>query len=191
MLATNAYTGDLWPGLKRSFIPIQYFQLATEPLGERAKDILAEGQGVWDTAPIMFSLRRDAFGRLIIGSMGGIIGGEGGLSRRWARRMLDRLFPDLGELRFEAAWHGRIAMTPDHLPRIFRLAEGLYTPIGYNGRGIAPGTMFGRAMAELVAGGAEDEMPLPVTPPGSVASAPVMSRVYRIAFAANQFWKSL
>ncbi len=39
-------------------------------------------------------------------------------------------------------------MTPDHLPRIYRLDEGLYTPIGYNGRGITPGTIFGKAMAE-------------------------------------------
>ncbi len=191
VLATNAYSDDLWAGLKKTFTMIHFFQIATEPLGDRGKEILAEGQGLWDTAPIMFSLRRDAFGRIVIGSMGSLIGGRDGLSRRWAVRMLRRLFPDLGDVAFEAAWHGQIAMTPDHLPRILRLADGLYTPIGYNGRGIAPGTVFGRAIAELLAGGAESDLPLPITERRTVGLAPLMSRLYQVAFATNQLWKSL
>ena len=148
VLGTNAYSDDLWPGLKRTFTMIDYFQLATVPLGDRAGGILREGQGLWDTAPVMSSLRRDAFGRLIIGSMGRVIGGERGLSQRWAARMIGRLFPELGHVEIETSWHGQIALTPDHLPRIHRLADGLYTPIGYNGRSIGPGTLFGKAMAK-------------------------------------------
>jgi glycine/D-amino acid oxidase-like deaminating enzyme len=136
----------------------------------------------------MFSLRRDAFGRLIIGSMGEVMGG---LSERWAAKKLRQLFADLGPVRFEKAWHGQIAMTPDHLPRILRLDEGLYTPIGYNGRGISPGTMFGKAMAELLSGGSEEALPMPVTDLRKVRSAPVMAPFYRTVFAANQIWRSL
>ena len=61
VLGTNAYTDDLWPGLNKTFTIIHYFQVATAPLGERARSVLPEGQGLWDTAPIMFSVRRDAF----------------------------------------------------------------------------------------------------------------------------------
>ena len=92
---------------------------------------------------------------------------------------------------FEAFWHGRIAMTPDHLPRIHRLADGLYTPIGYNGRGITPGTMFGKAMVDLLTGGREDALPLPVSEPTPVTAGPILSRLLQTAFTANQFWKSL
>ena len=191
VLGTNAYSDDLWPGLKNTFTMIHFFQLATVPLGDRARSILSGGQGLWDTGPIMFSLRRDAFGRLIIGSMGSVIGGMTGLSRRWAARNLQRLFPDLGEVEFEHSWHGQIAMTPDHLPRIHRLAERLYTPIGYNGRGITPGTIFGKAMAELLSGGKEDDLPLPISEPKRLGSAPVMSRLYQMAFIANQVMRSL
>jgi glycine/D-amino acid oxidase-like deaminating enzyme len=191
VLGTNAYSDDLWPGLKNTYTLIHFFQLATGPLGHRAADILGEGQGLWDTGLIMFSLRRDTFGRIVIGSMGKLIGGSGGLSRRWASRTLQRLFPDLGEVTFETAWHGQFAMTPDHLPRIHRLGEGLYTPIAYNGRGIAPGTIFGKAMAELLSGGREDDLPLPITDPATVASAPLMSRLYQVAFTANLLWKSI
>ena len=190
VLGTNAYTDDLWPGLRKSFTKIHYFQLATKPMGEEASHILKEGQGLWDTGPIMFSIRRDAFGRIIIGSMGTVIGGLTGLSRKWAARNVRRLFPELGPVEFEHGWHGQIAMTPDHLPRIYRLDKGLYTPIGYNGRGITPGTMFGKAMAELLAGGREEDLPLPITDVAPVAAAPVMSRLYQVAFTANQFIKS-
>lgn len=191
VLGANAYTDELWPALKSIFTPIHYFQLATEPLGDRAAHILPELQGLWDTGPIMFSLRRDGFGRIIIGSMGTLIGGMEGLSRRWAAKRLAKLFPDLGPLEFETGWHGRIAMTPDHLPQIHRLADGLYAPIGYNGRGITPGTIFGRAIAELLAGGNEDDLPLPLSTEIKPAPrAKAKARLYQAAFSANQLFKS-
>ena len=191
VIGTNAYSGDLWQGLRKSFMMIHFFQLATKPLGDKAAGILREGQGLWDTGPIMFSLRRDAFGRIIVGSMGKVIGGLKGLSRRWAARRLQHIFPALGDVEFETSWHGQIAMTPDHLPRIHRLADGLYTPIGYNGRGITTGTIFGRAIADLLAGGKEEDLPLPITDLETVPSAPFMSRLYQLAFTADQAWKSL
>lgn len=191
VLGTNAYTDDLWPGLNRTFTIIHYFQVATVPLGGRAHSVLPERQGLWDTAPFMLAVRRDAFDRLIVGSMGRVYGGERGLSRRWAARSLQRVFPSVGKVEFEKAWFGQIAMTPDHLPRIHRLADGLYTPIGYNGRGIAPGTVFGRAMAELLAGGTEEDLPLPVTEPTRDGLAPIKSRFYRLAFAAGQAAKAV
>jgi glycine/D-amino acid oxidase-like deaminating enzyme len=190
VLGTNAYTDDLWPGLKQTFTMIHYFQVATVPLGDRGEAILPERQGLWNTGKIMFSLRRDAFGRLIVGSMGRIIGGDKGLSRRWARQRIRTIFPALADIEFEKFWHGQIAMTPDHLPRIFRLADDLYTPIGYNGRGITPGTMFGKAMADLLAGGDEDDLPLPVTNASPVGSTGIRSTLYDAAFTANQIKKA-
>jgi len=191
VLATNAYTDELWPGLRSSFVPINFFQVATVPLGDRVASILAERQGLWDTGTVMFSLRRDAEDRLIIGSMGSVIGGARGLSERWAARQLKRLFPDLGPVAFETSWHGQIAMTADHIPRIHRLAEGLYTPIGYNGRGIAPGTVFGKAVADLLAGGDEADLPLPVTGVKQEAVRGLKAGFYQTVFAANQMLKSI
>ncbi len=191
VLGTNAYTDELWPGLNRVFMSIHYFQLATEPLGDRVASILPERQGLWDTGQIMLSLRRDMSDRLLIGSMGTVVGTVGeGLSHRWARKQLKRLFPDLGPVTFKKAWHGKIAMTPDHLPRIYNLDDGLYTTIGYNGRGITTGTLFGEAMAGLLTGTDPADLPLPITDITKVRSAPVMSRLYQTAFTANQILKS-
>ena len=192
VLGTNAYTDDLWPDLKRVFTTIHYFQLATKPLGPEADYILPGKQGLWDTGQIMFNYRRDAFGRLLIGSMGKVIGHtDSGLSNRWARHQLKRIFPELGEVEFEESWHGKIAMTPDHLPRVYQLDKNLYTPIGYNGRGITTGTMFGQAMAGLLSGMDPADLPLPITPLQVARGAPVMSRLYQTAFTANQLIKSV
>jgi glycine/D-amino acid oxidase-like deaminating enzyme len=101
------------------------------------------------------------------------------------------MFPALGPVRFADAWDGQIAMTPDHLPRIHDLAPGLYTPIGYNGRGITTGTIFGQAIAGLLTGRDAVDLPLPITAVAPVASAPVMRRVYAFSFAAQQLLRSL
>lgn len=192
VLGTNAYTDTLWPGLNKIFTPIHFFQLATKPLGPEEAHILPQRQGLWDTAQVMFSLRRDATDRLLIGSMGTVLGDKDhGLSQRWARKRIAKIFPELGPVEFEEAWHGRIAMTPDHLPRVYVLEKGLYTAIGYNGRGITTGTIFGRAMAGLMTGMDQADLPLPVTDIQSVASAPIMSRLFQLTFSANQLLRSL
>ncbi|WP_350334577.1 NAD(P)/FAD-dependent oxidoreductase [Coralliovum pocilloporae] len=192
VLGTNAYSDELWPSLNRVFTMIPYFQFATTPLSTGMSHIIPGRQGIWDTGQIMFSLRRDAYDRLVIGSMGSVVGSVGrGLSHRWARKQLLRLFPELGPIEFEEAWDGKIAMTPDHLPRIYQLAPNLLTSIGYNGRGITTGTIFGECMAKLISGMDPAVLPLPMAEFSPVPAASIMSRVYRVAFTANQVLKSL
>ena len=66
----------------------------------------------------------------------------------------------------------------DNLPRFHRLDEGVFAFCGYNGRGIAPGTVFGRIMAGFLSGElAQSALPLPVTSP-----APAAFRALRAAF---------
>ncbi len=192
VLGTNAYTDELWPNLNKTFTLIHYFQLATKPLGPQADYILPGKQGLWDTGQIMFNIRRDSFNRLLIGSMGKVVGSKDrGLSNRWARKQIARIFPALGPVEFEQAWHGQIAMTPDHLPRIHQLATNLFTPIGYNGRGITTGTMFGETMSGLLTGMDVAELPLPMTELSTVPSAPIMTRLYQSAFTTNQVLKAI
>ena len=161
-----------------------------EPLGAEAARILPEGRGLWDTGPIMFHCRRDAEGRLILGTMGRALG-SGAVTRRWAERQVRRIFPDLGPVESEHVWDGRIAMTSDHLPRICELAPGVWTPIAYNGRGITTRTLFGQAMAGLLTGTDAAALPLPVTRPAPESAARLRSRLLDLAFSANQIVRSL
>ncbi|MEO9514305.1 MAG: FAD-binding oxidoreductase [Paracoccaceae bacterium] len=192
VLGTNAYTDELWPDLNRVFTKINYFQLATKPLGPEADHILPGKQGLWDTGQIMLNVRRDAYDRLLVGSMGKVIGSKDrSLSHRWAKKQIARIFPSLGPIEFDEAWTGQIAMTPDHLPRIYELETNLFTPIGYNGRGITTGTMFGETMAGLLTGMNRSDLPLPMTELSVAKSGAIMSRVYQSAFTANQVLKAI
>ena len=191
ILGTNAYTDKLWPGLSQTFTRINYFNCATVPLGERIKYILPQRQGLWDTGKIMFSLRRDKYDRLIIGSMGRNHGNrKSGITKRWASAQLKRLFPDLGPVEFENIWYGEIAMTPTHLPGVHQLDRNLYTSIGYNGRGITTGTIFGKALADMISSSSPDGLPLPITQMAKVSTGPFMSTVYKSIFSANQILRS-
>ena len=159
LMATNAYHRPV-THVTRPDVPIvQYFQLATVPLGDNlAGDVLAGGEGCWDTGLVMTSLRRDRAGRVILGGMGGDVA----LHANWARRKLAQLFPRLAGTEIAHAWAGRIAMTHDHLPRIQRMGPGAFAIFGYSGRGIGPGTVFGRAAAQALLSGDESGLPVPV-----------------------------
>lgn len=167
LVATNAYSHGVWGGLQTELVRLPYFNLATAPLGaDLLRSILPERQGLWDTREVLSSLRLDRDGRLVFGSVGALRGSGTGIHRGWGRRALLKLFPQLRRVEFVHEWYGWIGMTADSLPRFHRLGRQVLSMSGYNGRGIAPGTTFGRDLARLVCGTIrEDDLSLPVTPP--------------------------
>ena len=82
-------------------------------------------------------------------------------------------------------------MTPTHLPGVHQLDHNLFTSIGYNGRGITTGTVFGKALADMISGKSSDCLPLPMTPTRKVLNGPLMSTVYKSIFSTNQILKSV
>jgi glycine/D-amino acid oxidase-like deaminating enzyme len=165
IVATDAYTTGPWPGIDGEQVHLPYFNLSTAPLDARSlATILPERQGAWDTQRVLCSFRLDRAGRLIFGSVGALEGAGKYVHAAWAKRALQRIFPHLKSATWEHAWYGRIGMTADRLPRFHKLAPNVVSFSGYNGRGIAPGTMFGRLLAEHIGGSlSEDDLPLPVT----------------------------
>jgi glycine/D-amino acid oxidase-like deaminating enzyme len=166
IVATDAYSWGPWAALCREQVPLPYFNLATAPLPPELRAvILPEGQGAWDTKSILSSFRLDAQGRLVFGSVGALRNGGTRVHAQWARRELARLFPELGRINFNHAWYGTIGMTRDALPRLHELDRNIISISGYNGRGIAPGTSFGRELARVALGEQSvDALALPRTP---------------------------
>ncbi len=163
LIATNAYQHDLSGVSPSDYVPVYYFQLATEPLTPQQRELVLPGEeGCWDTALIMSSWRLDAAGRLIIGAMGNLDSSSGAVHEQWAGRKLQQLFPELATLPFTLGSCGRIAMTRDHLPKIVEAGPGAYMIFGYSGRGIGPGTLFGRSAAEALL--SDDNSGLPLMP---------------------------
>ena len=163
LLATNGYIDALPGGPKPAFVPFHYCQFATAPLGEDPRTrILPGGEGCWDTALVMSSFRMDCAGRLVIGGVGSLQGPGAAVHRRWAARKMAEVYPELAGARFEHEWDGRIAMTSDHVPKIVDIGPGALSVFGYSGRGIGPGTVFGKRAARALLFGEADSLPLAV-----------------------------
>ena len=163
LVATNAYHLGIVDPFSPRITAVHYCQYATDPLPETIRcAILAGGEGCWDTALVMSSLRVDQAGRLILGGIGNGDGCGRAIHAAWARRKLASLYPQLKHHPFRYGWSGRIAMTHDHIPKIVAFGPDAYACFGYSGRGIGPGTVFGTQAAIALLSGSED--PLPVQP---------------------------
>ncbi|SHE61137.1 Glycine/D-amino acid oxidase [Ruegeria intermedia] len=162
--ATNAYHAGL-PDTRQDYVPVYYFQYATDPLPEEIRaTLLPGGEGCWDTGLIMTSFRMDQAGRLVIGAMGDL-GHAGSFAHRgWITRKLAQIFPALADQPLKDGWHGRIAMTADHIPKLVQIGPNALSAHGYSGRGIGPGTVFGRMMADSLLSGDPARLPLPPVP---------------------------
>ena len=164
VLATNGYTDGLVPSLRRSVVPVYSFQVATEPLGDNlAKTILPEGHPASDTRRLLWYFRKDRDGRLLMGGRGFQKDNLEAADTHALQAALRELYPQIGDIRFDFHWGGRVAMTADHLPHLHRINEGLYAGLGFNGRGVAMGTAMGKLLAALATGAKEEEIALPVT----------------------------
>jgi len=183
LLATDGYTDDLWPGLRRSVVPIYSAIVATEPLdGARATAVMPTRAVAYEVGSITIYYRRDAAGRLLMGGRG---------PQRTAAALGDyrhlvaharRLWPALGATRWTHWWNGQFALTPDFYPRLHAPAPGLLVALGYSGRGVALATILGRELASALAGRVSPaELPLPVTPIRPIH----LHRFWRLGVAAR------
>ncbi|MFT8720354.1 NAD(P)/FAD-dependent oxidoreductase [Acetobacter sp.] len=166
LVATNAYTVAPWKAIREELIRLPYFNIATRPLSDsEMAGILPDRQGCWDTREVLTSFRTDKNNRMIIGSVGALGQScERHVHEAWARRSLARIYPQLKNVPFESAWFGMIGMTTNSVPRLHRLGDQAIAISGYNGRGISPGTAFGRCLAQYICGEiADSDMPLPFT----------------------------
>lgn len=191
IIASNAYSAVVpsmnWSDHRRELVSMYYFQFATNPLpAEIISRILPQGHGCWDTGLVMTSFRTDKAGRLIFGSIGSLDAIGKATHRSFARRAVNTLFPFIGDFEFEYWWDGQIGMTRNNLPSFHQPEKNVWSIAGYNGRGISPGTVFGRALAGASMDN-EAAMMLPVTPVTADALRGAKSAFYNIGSMAKHF----
>ena len=151
VLATNGYTGDLWPGLRRTVVPVASFVTATAPLGHNVLPSVLPGRhAVSETARIIVYYRLDRQGRFVIGGRGRWFDVDDRGDAPHVRAAALRLFPQLEGVDWEYHWAGWPAMTRDHLPKLLALDRGVYAGLGYNGRGVASATLMGQQLANVI-----------------------------------------
>ena len=187
VLATNGYSGNLWPGMAQSILAANSFIVATKPLTGRAADSILPGQETVSTAQrLLLYFRKDSHGRLLMGGRGLFNDPTAPTDFAHLERSLALLFPQIGPLEFEYRWAGRIAITRDFMPHVHEPAPGLTLALGCNGRGIALCTSLGQQLAARLCNSKAD-FAYPVTP---LQRLP-MHGLQRFYIGAGVAWYSL
>ena len=183
VLATNAYTGEVWPQLApsiaREIVPVRSWQMATAPLGDNVRRTILPGRpAMSDTHGELYFARYDARHRLVTG--GALVNPRDGAERLkpYVAARLARLFPQIGAVTFDYVWNGYIGMTRDYLPRLHRLGPDGYAWAGCNGRAVALAIALGREFARAIQGTPPSDLALPFTDPEPV---PFHALVRRLA----------
>ncbi|ALF86480.1 MULTISPECIES: NAD(P)/FAD-dependent oxidoreductase [Ralstonia solanacearum species complex] len=187
VIATNGYTGALWPGLAQTVLSANSFIVATRPLKPAdAQAILARGETASTSQRLLLYFRKDAAGRLLMGGRGFFTEPRGPQDFAHLERSLELLFPQLGRLDYEYRWAGRIAITRDFMPHIHEPAPGMTMALGCNGRGIALCTSLGQHIAARLTDSSH-AFPYPVSP---IVPIPLHG-LQRFYIAAGVAWYSL
>jgi glycine/D-amino acid oxidase-like deaminating enzyme len=152
LLATNGYTDGLWPDLSRTLVPVFSSIAATEPLpASVAGRILPGGQVLWESGTVTVYYRLDAARRLLIGGRGPMREIAAATDIAYILRYARRLWPALEGVAWTHGWSGQLGITRDHVPHLHNPEPGLWICLGYNGRGVALGTVLGAHVAARIA----------------------------------------
>lgn len=168
VVATNAYTEQLIPGLAASVVPVNSFQVATEPVDGPVGDaILPGGHAVYDSRRLVLYFRKTPEGRVMVGGRASFSGSANDQRDAGDYSVLERvvsdIFPSLKGVPIVYRWTGLVCITPDFLPHYHVPAPGLHVALGFNGRGVAMANRVGAWLANTLTG-REDTGGIPETP---------------------------
>lgn len=180
ILAGNGYMQGLDGQVAARVMPINSFIAATEPLGERAAQVLARDIAVADSKFVVNYYRMSEDRRFLFGGRESYtLGYPTDITTKLRARMLT-LFPQLGDVRIDYVWGGTLGITMSRLPAIRRVGANVLSGAGFSGHGVALSGFAGTVMAEAIAGQAERfdtlaSLPVPRFPGGTMLRAPMLT----------------
>lgn len=152
VLCGNAYLGDVVPTLTWRVMPVSTQVMATEPLGDLADQILPTDHCIEDVRYILDYFRLSADKRLLFGG-GTVYGGADPADiEAKLRPNMDKVFPQLKNVRIDYAWSGNFALSFSRVPQMGRLGNNTYFAHGYSGHGVTGTHVFGRILSEAIHG---------------------------------------
>jgi glycine/D-amino acid oxidase-like deaminating enzyme len=153
IIATNGYTGDITPQLKRRVVPVGSYIIATEELPpDLAVSLSPKNRSIADTRRVLTYYRMSPDKKRLI------FGGRAKFGHTdpvdtapiLYQFMMDR-YPQLKGVTITHAWTGNVAFTMDEMPHMGKF-DSLHYALGCNGSGIAMMTYLGQQTARKVAG---------------------------------------
>jgi glycine/D-amino acid oxidase-like deaminating enzyme len=156
LLATGAYTTEVFPWFRRRIVPVGSFLLATRPLGaDEVAAIMPGNRTCVTTLNIGNYFRLSPDNRLIFGGRARFSARSDQQSDAKSgailRRAMTRIFPQLGDVQVDYCWGGLVDMTQDRYPRAGEV-DGLHYAMGYSGHGAQIASLMGEMVAERMLG---------------------------------------
>lgn len=153
VLCGNAYLGHVVPTLTPCVMPVSTQVMATEPLSEaQAHALLPTDACVEDIRYILDYYRLSGDKRMLFGG-GTVYGGADPRDiKAKLKRNMDKVFPQLKDVKIDYAWSGNFALSFSRVPQMGRIGDNTYFAHGYSGHGVTGSHTFGRILSEAIDG---------------------------------------
>jgi glycine/D-amino acid oxidase-like deaminating enzyme len=153
VIATNGYTGDITPALKRRVVPLASHIIATEELSpDLAASLIPKRRTLADTRRVLTYYRMSPDDRrMIFGGRARFTPATPELTGRILYRFMTDRFPQLRGVKITHGWTGNVAFTLDALPHMGQW-DRMHFVLGCNGSGVAMMTYLGWQTARKIAG---------------------------------------
>lgn len=179
ILAGNGYLPGLDRKVSARTMPLNSFIAATEPLGDRAHEVLSRDIACADDKFVVNYFRLSEDKRLLFGGRENYTIAFPRNIEPELRRRMEKMFPQLKGVGIDYVWGGTLGITMSRLPLVTRVAPNVLSAGGFSGHGVAQTGIAGRVMAEAVAGQAERfdiwaGLPVRPFPGGAALRAPLL-----------------
>ena len=169
VVATNGYTDDVDPWLRRRLIPVSSRIIATEPLDPKVMDrLIPTRRMLGETRQLFHYFRPSPDGtRILIGGREGAWGGGEKKIAEGLRCDLVEIFPDLANVSLSHTWNGFVAFNRDFLPRMFE-HNGVHYATGFCGSGVVWAWWIGSKLGFKLIGDEKADTVFSAPPPKAV-----------------------
>jgi glycine/D-amino acid oxidase-like deaminating enzyme len=165
LAATNGYTDVALPEARRRIVPIPSYIMATEPLPlSTMAALFPKGRMVAESRERHCYYRPSPDGqRILFGGRAAMFQVANWFAEDELKTLMQKIFPDLGDVAISHVWSGRTGFTFSFLPHVGQIG-GVWHAMGYSGSGNAMAPWLGHKAACAILGDAEGETAFRKTP---------------------------
>ena len=169
LVATNGYTDEVSPWLRRRIIPAVSCMIATEPLSPNQMRHLLPGNRAYGEQRRLYRYYRPSPDgtRILMGTREPAFRHDPASRTEHVRQSLGEIFPDLRDAKLTHSWSGYVAFSREQLPRLFT-HDGVHFACGYCGSGTVWARWLGTKAAHRILGSDEGDSMFACDPPRAV-----------------------
>lgn len=157
VVCCNGYLDSLLGGVRKNFMPINNYVIATEPLGESiARELIKENFAVVDSRFMIDYYRFSEDWRLIFGGPETLTSNFVKNASSFVSKRMFKVFPQIKNCKIDFSWGGTLAISLNRLPNFGSLMnEKLFYAHAYSGHGLALSVLGGKLISEKINGNSE------------------------------------